>query len=259
MAIAFRASNALASGGATDPMSAASLPATGGTTTNGDIVLYFAIVKYGSGTGGVTINTPTDWTLLNNGVVANSGLTNSGNDSGNIRACIFWRIKDAGWSTMPAIDLSGTPDCTMRGAISYSKASSENWATPEGAVAADNSVATTGVNPSASSTVLDFGSGDLFGSFACQNGDAGTFSSHTFTVSGVTFGSPTSRISGSTSSGTDLRGHQNEKIYSSGTASAGPDGDLVITTANANCAGVFVFYRLRVTAAAKTVVPGFIG
>lgn len=264
MAIAFRASTQIASGGATDPMSAPALPATGGTTADGDMVLLFVIVKYAS----TTITTPTDWTLLNNGSFANSGLTDSGNDSGNIRGAIFWRIKDSSWSTMPAVDLSGTPNCTMRGAISYSKASDETWDTPEGAFAADNTADATGtaVDPAAASTTLDFGSGDLFGSFACQNGDAGTFSVHTFTVAGVTFGTSASRLGGTTSSGTDLRGHQQEKFYSSGTASAGPDGSMSFSpAANANLAGGFVFYRLRVTAgstgspaavALTTSVPG---
>jgi hypothetical protein len=255
MAIAFRGVAAIASGGATDPLSAPSLPAS---TANGDIVLLFVIVKYGSGAGGVTINTPTDWTLLNNGEAANSGLTNSGNDAGNVRAAIFWRIKDAGWSTMPAVDLSGTPNATMRGAISYSLGGGETWGTPEGATAVDDSVGSTGIDPAASGTTLAFASGDWFGSFAAVNGDAGTLGTHTATVSGVTFGTQNNRLDGTTSSGTDLRGHVVDKSYSSGTASAGPDGALSLTTGSASGAGVMVFYKLALAGGDADASPAVI-
>jgi hypothetical protein len=249
MAISFRAQTQIASGGATDPMSAPALP-TG--TTTGDMVLLFVIVKYAS----TTITTPTDWNLVSDTAIANSGLTDSGNDSGNIRAAIFWREKDAGWSTMPAVDLSGTPDCTMRGVITYQKDGGDPaWATPIGASAADNTVATTGVNPGVASPQIDFGTGDLFGTFAAQNGDAGTFASIAYTVAGVTFVTVNNRLGAATTSGTDLRGFTSEKFYSSGTASAGPDGDFVITTANANCAGVMAFYRLSLASGGASPSP----
>jgi hypothetical protein len=241
MAIGFVNQTQIASGGATDPMSAPALPAS---TATGNLVLLFAIVKYAS----TTIDTPTDWTLLNNGSAANSGLTDSGNDAGNVRAAIYWREKDAGWSTMPALDLSGTPNCTMVGAISYSKDSSETWVTPEGAAAADDTVNAAGVDPAASGTTISMTTGDLIGSFCAQNGDVGTFSSHNLAVSGITFGAQTTRLGAATSSGTDLRGHSIERPYSSGTASAGPDGSMLLTAGGASTAGVMVFYRLRVTA-----------
>jgi hypothetical protein len=258
MAIAWRANTAIASGGGTDPLSVPAVP-TG--TATGDMVLLFVIVKYGSGTNGRTINTPTDWTLLNNGEAANSGLTNSGNDAGNIRAAIFWREKTAGWSAMPAVDLSGLPNSTMRGVISYSKGGSDVWATPEGANAVDNTTSSTGIDPAASGTTLSFASGDWFGSFGAINGNAGVLGTHTATVSGVTFGASNTRLNGTTSAGTDLRGHSIDMTYSSGTASAGPDGAVPLTAGSANGAGVMIFYKLGLVAAAapRSRFMGFIG
>jgi hypothetical protein len=254
MAISLRAVTAIASGGATDPMSAPALP-TG--TATGDMVLLFVYVKFGNT---ITINTPTDWTLLSNSEIANSGLTNGSNDEGNVRAAIFWRIKDAGWSTMPAVDLSGLPDCTMRGVISYQKGASEVWKTPEGASAADNAVSATGVDPAASGTTLSFASGDWFGSFGCLNGNLGTLGTHTATVAGVTFGASNTRLNGSTTSGTDALAHVIDMTYSSGTASAGPDGNLPVTGGDTNGAGVMAFYKIGVTAAVgKSRCAGFIG
>jgi hypothetical protein len=236
-------------------MSAPALPATGGTTTNGDMVLLFVIWKYGSGTGSVSANTPTDWTLVANTSVANSGLTNGSNDEGNVGMAVYYRIKDAGWSTMPAVDLTGTPNCTMRGAISYSLGGGESWDTPTGASAADNSVSNTGCNPAASGTTIALASGDWLISFGSVNGDLGTLGTHTCTVSGVTFGSSNTRLDGTTSSGTDLRGHVIDMAYSSGTASAGPDGALPVTGGDTNGAGVMSFIRLRLAAGDVNETP----
>ena len=253
MAISWRANTALASGGATDPLSAPALP-TG--TANGDMVVLFVIVKYAS----TTINTPTDWQDVANNEAANSGLTDSGNDAGNIRAAIYFREKTAAWSAMPAVDLSGTPNATMRGVISYQKGASDVWATPVCANAVDNTIGATGIDPPASGTTISFSAGDWFGSFAAINGDVGTVGTHTATVAGVTFGTENARLNGTTSSGTDLRGTSYDKSYTSGTASAGPDGAQAITTGGANGAGVMVFYKLGLIAGVpRSICPGFIG
>src|SRR4030042_2388673 len=253
MAISWRANTAIASGGATDPLSVPALP-TG--TANGDMVVLFVIVKYAS----TTINTPTDWQDVANNEAANSGLTDSGNDTGNIRAAIYFREKDAGWSSMPAVDLSGTPNCTMRGVISYQKGASDVWATPVCANAVDNTIGATGIDPAASGTTISFASGDWFGAFAAFNGDVGTPGTMTYDVAGVTFGTSNNRLDGATSSGTDLRGRSLDKTYTSGTASAGPDGSFPLTTGGANGAGVMVFYKLGLVAGIpRSICPGFIG
>lgn len=252
MAIGFVGITQIASGGATDPMSAPSMPAS---VANGNMVLLFVQVKFGSGTGGVTINTPTDWTLVSNTTVSNTGLTNGSNDEGNVRACVFAREKTAGWSTMPAVDLSGVPDCTMRGAIAYSKGASETWDTVIGASAADDAVSATGVNPSASGTTIALASGDWLISYGALNGNLGTLGTHTCTVSGVTFGSSNTRLAGSTTSGTDMLGDVIDMAYSSGTASAGPDGALPVTGGDTNGAGVMCFVRLRLAAGDVSANP----
>jgi len=247
VAIGFRAQTQIASGGATDPTSAPALP-TG--TQSGDMVVYGVIVKYASTT--IATNPPTSWTDPTNNEANNTGLTDSGNDAGNIRVALFFREYDGVW-TMPTIDLSGTPNCTMVGAISYSKGAGETWATPVCATAVDNTAASTGVDPAASGTTLDFATGDLLYAFCGVNGDAGTPTvPMTVAVTGVTFGAATTRWNATTSSGTDLRGHSIERAYTSGTASAGPDGVFTLTTGAASGAGVMVFARLRVTTAAVT-------
>jgi hypothetical protein len=181
-------------------------------------------------------------------------LTDSGNDAGNIRAVIFWREKDAGWSTMPAVDLSGTPNIGMRGAVSYSKGAGEVWETPIGAASADDSASTAGVDPPAASTVISLAANDWLGSFAAQNGDVGTFSSHTVTVAGISIGVTVTRLGGATSGGTDLRGHVVDVPITSGTATDGPDGSMLLTSGGASTAGVMSFFRLRVSAAPVSAV-----
>jgi len=251
MAIAFRGETEIASGGATDPMSAPALPAS---TANGDMVILGVIVKYGDVTT-IATNPPTGWTAVSNNENVNSGSDNAGNDDGNIRCALFFREKDASWSTMPAVDLSGTPNCTMVGAISYSKGAGEVWDIAC-ANAVDNSQSSTGVDPAASGTTLDFATGDLLYAFCGVNGDAGTPTvPMTVTVSGVTFGAATTRWDGATTSGTDLRGHSIESAYSSGTASAGPDGAFTLTTGAATGMGVMIFARLRVTTVNSAAPP----
>src|SRR4030042_1544474 len=104
-------------------------------------------------------------------------------------------------SAMPAVDLSGLPNCTMRGVISYQKGASDVWATPVCANAVDNTTASTGIDPPASGTTISFSAGDWFGSFAAINGDVGTVGTHTATVAGGTFGTQNARLVGTTSSG----------------------------------------------------------
>ncbi len=250
MAIGFRAITQIASGGATDPTSAPALP-TG--TLAGDMVVYGVIVKYASTT--IATNPPTDWQDPANNEANNTGLTDSGNDAGNIRAALFFREYDGVW-TMPTIDLSGLPNITMVGAASYSKAAGETWDTPVCATAVDDTIGSTGIDPAASATTIDFVSGDWLGAFAAINGDVGTPTvPMTVTVAGITFGAATTRWNGTTSGGTDLRGHSIDQTYTSGTASAGPDGNFVLTTGAATGAGVMIFYRLRVTTAAAAGRP----
>jgi hypothetical protein len=249
MAIGFRAQTEIASGGATDPLSAPALP-TG--TQNGDMVVYGVIIKYGDTTT-IVNNPPTDWQDPANNEANNTGSDNAGNDDGNIRLALFFREKDASWSTLPQIDPSILPNCTMVGAISYSKGAGEAWDTPVCATAVDNTASSTGIDPAASGTTISFASGDWFGAFAGINGDAGTPTvPMTVTVAGVTFGAATTRWNGQTSSGTDLRGHSIDRTYTSGTASAGPDGVFTLTTGAATGIGVMIFYRLRVTSGAIT-------
>jgi len=241
--IAFRALTQIASGGATDPTSAPALP-TG--TQVGDMVVYGVIVKYAATT--IATNPPTGWQDPANNEANNTGLTDSGNDAGNIRAALFFREYDGVW-TMPTIDLSGLPNITMVGAASYSKGADETWDTPVCATAVDDTIGSTGIDPPASGTTIDFVTGDWFGAFAAVNGDVGTPTvPMTATVSGVTFGAATTRWNGTTSGGTDLRGHSIDQTYTSGTASAGPDGGFTLTTGGANGAGVMVFFRLRLVA-----------
>lgn len=238
MAIGFRSLTQAGSGGATDPTSATTLPS--GTAT-GDLVVAVCEVKYAS----TTITPPSGWQVVTNSEAFNTTLTDSGNDAGNIRLALFFREKDAGWSTIPGYDLSGVPNITMIGAITYTKGAGEVWAAPVCANAVDNSTGvTTGIDPPASGTTIPFAAGDWFGSVAAVNGDAGTLGAHTVTVAGVTFGTQVTRLNATTTGGTDLRCHSVDYPYTSGTASAGPDGSLALTTGATTCAGVMVFYKL---------------
>ena len=174
------------------------------------------VVKYVVG-----IVAPTDWTVVTNNAPFNTGLTDSGNDSGNILAALYFREYDGVWA-MPSLTLLAAADCTMRGAISYSKGAGEAWVLPVCAGAADNSAGAAGVDPAASPTTISFAAGDFFGSVCGQNGDVGTFSTHTATVAGVTFGTQNTRLGAAITTGTDLRTHSVDKPVLVGDGVGGP-------------------------------------
>jgi hypothetical protein len=90
MAIGFRAITQAASGG-TSGTSTISAPALPAGTASGDMVVLVVGFKYGDA---ITMTAPTDWTVVSDNEAANSGLTNSGNDAGNVRGAVFFRQYD---------------------------------------------------------------------------------------------------------------------------------------------------------------------
>jgi hypothetical protein len=206
------------------------------------MVVLIVGFKYGDA---ITMTAPSGWTVVSNNEANNTGLTNSGNDSGNVRGAVFFREYDGVW-TMPSITTSGNYDVSMRGVVSYTKAAGEAWVAPVCANAVDNTTSSVGLDPAASGTTIPISTGDRTGSVGFQNGDVGTFSSHNIAVSGVTFGTQATRLGAASTVGTDMRIHSIDRLYTSGTAGGGPDGSVVMTTGGGNDAGVMVFYRLRV-------------
>ncbi len=211
----------------------AGLPASLAT---GDGVLLRVLAKPDT----ATIVTPTDWTLIVD--VAGGGGT-QGNGTGPSRQAVFWREKDAGWSTMPAVTVTSG---------NASAAIAERWTKDTGAAwaVAAASGAYSG-NGTAWSAAMDVDPGLIIGdgvSVGCSNqDDAPTWSAQAIAATGATFGSVTERSEAvSTTTGQDLGGMVFTAAVTAGPASAAA---TVTGTASAASRGTTALVRLRQTPA----------
>jgi hypothetical protein len=207
----------------------AGLPAS---LANGDIVLLFVITKPDT----ATINTPTDWTLAVN--VAGGGGT-TGNGLGPTRQAVFYRIKDASWSSLPAVSItSGNSSAAV--ALRYTKTQGV-WevAAASGAYTADGTAwsATMGSNPG-----ITAGDMCVFGS--SNKDELPTWSAQAVTATGIsawgTANERTEALEGTT--GNDIGGMVFDRPVTTGTASAAA---VVTATASSASRGTQTLIRLR--------------
>lgn len=209
----------------------AGLPASLAT---GDGVLLRVMAKPDT----VTIDTPTDWTLVVD--VAGGGGT-QGNGTGPSRQAVFWREKDAGWSTMPAVTVTGG-NAAAAVAERWTKDTGSTWSL----TAASGAYSGNGTAWSATLDVTMAGaSGDMI-SVGCSNqDDAPTWSAQGITATGATHGSVTERSDVvSTTTGQDVGGMVFTAAVTAGLATAPA---VVTATTSAASRGTTAAVRLRQT------------
>lgn len=226
MAVAFQSLGTVGTGSTSVT---AGLPASLAT---GDGVLLRILTKPDT----ATVATPSGWTLVVD--VAGGGGSN-GNGVGPTRQTVFFREKDAGWSTMPAVTVT-SGNSTAAVAERWTKNTGQTWsiAAASGAYSGD---------ATSWSAAMDVDPGIAFGdavSVGCSNqDDAPTWSAQGITATGATFGSVTERSDVvSTTTGFDIGGMVFTAAVTAGTATAVA---TVTATTSANSRGTTALVRLR--------------
>jgi hypothetical protein len=226
---AFRAAGAVSVG------STSVFMASGPAAQNTDGVLLFVMTKPDT----ATIVTPTGWTLVAD--VAGGGGT-TGNGTGPTRQAVFFREKDASWSTWPTVAVTNG-NATAIWAIAYSKTAGTVWevaastSTYGVAAASTNGSATHGSNPGLTATdrvVVGYSNQD----------ELPTWSAQGVTATGVSaWGTVTERSEIiETTTGNDMGGMVFDTSVTTGTATAAP---VTAATLSAAGRGTVVLVRLR--------------
>lgn len=213
------------------------------THATGDMLILRVGFKHATMPTTVTVGTA-GWAKLGE---INGGTNASVNNGGSVQVAVFWKEATSASETNPVVTFNAgvtaaTPSAAV--AISYSKAASELWSTPEGAgtaVAAATSISET-IDSHISAT-----SGDLIDEFHVTN-DNTTLTVPTFTQASLTLNTvtelPATALSSTTSN--DISADGCYRIATAGTSSAA----AVITGTNSVAdEGAGWTTRLRVTVA----------
>jgi len=189
---------------------------------------------------------PTDWTDPADNESTDGGSGAAGIDTGLVRAAIWSREKDAGWSTMPTVDMSAAPNTLIHHGISFSKGAGEIWEPVVTAFAVDTTGNASLVDPSASQAI-PLTVGDMIVAFWAMNGDAGTPTLPTaYSAPSITFGTVSGRFNVANTVGQDMRVCCDTFSVTAGTATSGIDSSITYSVAgNAALAGAVVYARLR--------------
>lgn len=200
------------------------------------------------------------WTLL---AVETNGTTASGNDTGSVKVVVYYKfgilteteettVGDGPFITFP-VDTNTVWMATIH---SYFGHPSTPWAVPTAQVGSDS---THGANYSATGGgQLGAVAGDVVQAFTFLNSDAGTPSSLSLSISGLTLGSLTTVANTDTTSGHDAAFILVEAEVSSGTEAGAP----VFTFSNASSTSgstVFILLHLNpeITFTAAEPASGF--
>lgn len=234
MAIAFGTQGTTPSGTTASITGSTSVtPALPASLANGDMVLIVVSNKADT----VSPTTPAGWNL---GATSAGGAGASGNNSGATRTTVFYREKDASWSTMPAITVT-SGNSTIAQAFRYTKASNMVWdlAFAIGA----NSTNTASYSATATSNP-GFTAGDLAFVAISLGDDAPTYSAEVITATGVSaWGTMTERAEGRTTTGNDISNVIFDRPVTTGTSTANPVVTATISVATQS--GPMVIARLR--------------
>lgn len=236
MAIAFVSQGTTPSGTTANITGTTSVtPALPASLATGHLVLIAVVNKLET----ATPTTPTNWTLV--GSIA-GGFGAAAADDGQLRTTVFSRIKDTGWSTMPAITITGG-NSAMAQAFAFSNATGA-W----DVVAASGVDSTSGAQFLADTTT-DPGltTGDWGFAVAGVTTDSPTWVTATFTTTGITWGTVTERSEPKTTQGNDLGGFVATAAVSSGTSSGTTNISSNGTVGTLNATGTLMFVRLRET------------
>lgn len=231
MAIAFVASGAVATG-----TTSLSVPYPAGLSS-GDLLLLAIGNKYPANAPSV----PSGWTQLAQG---SGGAGASGADSGQVYSTVMYKAADGSETGNLSVTLTSSNSCIGR-MFCYSNATGA-W--DLAAVTDDDTVASTTMSFAFASN-HGVEAGDFIVAASVANGTSATFSSPSFTQSGVTFGAITERQDSGTTLGDNIGLIVYETSASSGTASGNPSHQFTANTAFGNYpAGACVFARLRESA-----------
>jgi hypothetical protein len=228
MTVAFRAQGTVGTG------STSVTPGLPAGLVNTDIVCIYITTKPDT----ATITVPTNWSLGTS--VAGGGGT-TGVDAGPTRGTWIYRVKDSGWSTMPAITVTGG-NSTAALAVAYSTTQG-SWD-----VAAASGVYGTAATVTSVSSTMGSNPGITSGDFVLVGvssmSDAPTWSAHAYTASGISnIGSTTERSDViETTTGQDVGGVVVQFGNPTGTSTAAP---VFTSTASTATRGTVAMLRIR--------------
>lgn len=233
MAVAFGAQGTTPSGTTANITGTTSVTPAAPTMNNGDMVLI--VIQNKADTA--TPSTPANWSL---GASNAGGFGASAANTGATRTTIFYREKDASWSTMPTITITSGNAATAQ-AFTFTKAAGTLWnlafcvgAKSDANATAYSATATT--NPG-----LTDGDGVLVA--ISVGDDTPTHSLQSISATGVTvWGTVTERSEPKTSTGNDVGGVVFTNSVTLGTSTAAPVVNDTISVAHS---GPFVLVRLR--------------
>jgi PKD repeat protein len=200
----------------------------------GDLVVLVLVSKYDDA---VLPSDPVGWDTPGTPAV-NTGRP-TGNDNGNTRMRVFYRVWQSG-DTMPSLAPTPNNVSTVH-AAAYRSATGfyDVVAQP----LADDTVGT----PLAVTTpAIDLAVGDHLRTVMVLNGDVVTWGTTTVTASGITFGTATSApADASTASGTDLRMRAMTRAVTAGTATSAVTVSTALAGTTTNAVGVVAVVRVR--------------
>jgi hypothetical protein len=209
-------------------------PGLPASLADGDGVLITVVAKPDT----ATINTPAGWTLIAD--VAGGGGT-TGNQVGPTRQAKFFREKDASWSTMPAVSVTGGSSSAAI-ASRYTKDSTKEW----DLAAATGTFGTGGTTTNGAATLGSdpgIASGDMVEVSYSTMDEAPTWSAQNVTATGATFGSVTERSEAiETTTGNDIGGMMFTAACTAGASSAAP---AIAATLSIAGRGTVSLVRLR--------------
>jgi hypothetical protein len=189
--------------------------------------------------------TPTGWSLAG---TATGGGGTTGARTGPVRITVFYRDKDASWSTMPLVTVTGA-NVSWAGATVYR--STVGWAVPVSAIGSRSTAATAWAVTLTSNPGLQ--PGDL--AFVASNSSSwqATYSAESITATGVTAWSTfTERYEGGNSGGNEVGGWVFDGQVVTGTSTANPVINTTLSTTT-GAYGPSILVRQREAAA---VAPG---
>jgi hypothetical protein len=214
-----------------------STSATAGTPASlatGDGVLLHVVAKPDT----ATINTPAGWSLVSS--VAGGGGT-TGAAVGPTRQATFFREKDAGWTTVPAVSVTSGSACAAI-AERWTKDPSKVWDLA-GATSTYGSGGTTTNGAATMGSDPGIANGDGLSVLYSSMSVTPTWSAQNVTATGATIGSVTERSEAiETTTGNDVGGMVFTAMCTAGTSSAAP---VTAATASAATRGTVSVNRLR--------------
>lgn len=214
-----------------------------------DEVLLFVGQKPNAANGG-TVTTPAGWTLRDELTAAGGYGATLGNDTGNTNLRVYsWNTPVAGQTGNLTVTVGTNGVCwafmvripTGDGNVSFGSADGQQTTTPTSPL----SVALTN-----GATATNFQAGDLAIWAMCVPTDAGggtTFSAHTISATGATFGATTELNEPSSGTGQDIGGVSVWANVTAGSSTAAPTIGATLTGTLTNIRGPVVLLRIRET------------